>query len=393
MDDLLSLHVMIEKITLAPYYLTLKIRHALYDKGIKKVHIPEVPTVCVGNITAGGTGKTPHTEMILKALLRSDDWGMREIAVLSRGHKRRSKGFQQVDRRGTADFYGDEPLQIKKKFPGVTVAVDKNRIEGSHFLTHPDELQTDKKGRKCKDKEFRPADVIVLDDAFQYRALKADFNLVLVDWNRPIYKDKLLPFGHLRDLPERLFHADAVIVTKCPVYLEDWERIEWLKPLGIINFDPETCQGTDRKGRKMTVFFTSINYCPLEPVYPDQGNSRYIYSKMAILFSGIAKDTPLRRYLSDRYKIVRRFAFPDHYRYTMADIRKINAASKNDPTAVVVTTEKDAQRLRDIKKMPDSLTERIFQVPIQVAFLTEEEQAIFEDHLLTALRRRRTESI
>ena len=384
---------MLEKILLAPYYLTLKIRHALYNKGIRKSHSADVPTVCVGNITAGGTGKTPHTEMILKALLRSDDWGMREIAVLSRGHKRRSKGFQQVDRRGTADFYGDEPLQIKKKFPGVTVAVDKDRIEGCRFLTHPEELKTSKKARKCENKEFRPADVIVLDDAFQHRALKATFNIVLVDWNRPIYKDKLLPFGRLRDLPERLFAADVVIVTKCPVYLEDWERIEWLKPLGIKDFDPETCEGTGRKGKKMTVLFTSIYYCPLEPIYPEQGNLRYIYSKMAILFSGIAKDTPLRRYLSDRYKIVRRFAFPDHYRYTTADIKKISAASKNDPTAVVVTTEKDAQRVRDIKKMPEGLPERLFQVPIQVAFLTPHEQEVFEDRMLSALRQARTEEI
>ena len=383
---MLSLRVMLEKIVLAPYYLTLKVRHALYDKGLRKSHEAEVPTVCVGNITAGGTGKTPHTEMILKALLRSDDWGMREIAVLSRGHKRRSKGFQQVDRRGTADFYGDEPLQIKKKFPGVTVAVDKDRIEGCHFLTHPEELKTSKKGRKCENKEFRPADVIVLDDAFQHRALKATFNIVLVDWNRPIYKDKLLPFGRLRDLPERLFKADTLIVTKCPVYLENWERIEWLRPLGIKDFDPDTCEGTGRGGKKMTILFTSINYCPLEPVYPDEGNSRYVYSKMAILFSGIAKDTPLRRYLSDTYKIVKRFAFPDHCRYTSSDFKKIAAAAKEDPTAVVVTTEKDAQRVRAIKKVPDMLRERLFQVPIQVAFLTDREQEVFEEKMLSALR-------
>ncbi len=384
---------MLEKIPLAPYYLTLKIRHALYDKGIRKVHTPDVPTVCVGNITAGGTGKTPHTEMILRSLLRSDDWGMREIAVLSRGYKRRSKGFQQVDRRGTADFCGDEPLQIKKKFPGVTVAVDKDRIEGCRFLTHPEELQTSKKARRCENKDMRPADVIVLDDAFQFRALKASFNIVLVDWNRPIYKDKLLPFGRLRDLPERLFKADVVIVTKCPVYLEDWERADWLKPLGIKNFNPETCEGETKKGKKITVLFTSINYCPLEPVYPEWGNTRYIYSKLAILFSGIAKDTPLRRYLSDRYKIVRRFAFADHHRYSSIDIRNISAASKSDPTAVVVTTEKDAMRVMDNKKVPQSLQERLFQVPIQVAFLTPHEQEVFEDRMISALRLPRTETV
>ena len=382
---------MLEKILLAPYYLTLKVRHALYDKGIRKTYTPDVPTVCVGNITAGGTGKTPHTEMILKTLLRSDDWGMREIAVLSRGYGRSGKGFQQVDRRGTAAFYGDEPLQIKQKFPGVNVAVDKDRIEGCRFLTDPEALRTSKKAKKCLNRELpRPADVIVLDDAFQYRALKADFNIVLTDWNRPIYKDRLLPFGRLRDLPGRLFEADAVIVTKCPVYLEDWERIDWLKPLGIKNFDPVTCEGETAGGKKMPVFFTSINYCPLIPVYPDEGNMRYTYSKMAVLFTGIAKDTPLRRYLSDRYRIVRHFSFPDHHRYSAMDIRNIAAAAKSDPTAVLVTTEKDARRVMDRKKIPGTLKERMFQVPIEVAFLSDREKEIFEEKLLTALRARRS---
>ena len=382
---------MLEKILLAPYYLTLKVRHALYDKGIRKTYTPDVPTVCVGNITAGGTGKTPHTEMILKTLLRSDDWGMREIAVLSRGYGRSGKGFQQVDRRGTAAFYGDEPLQIKQKFPGVNVAVDKDRIEGCRFLTDPEALRTSKKAKKCLNRELpRPADVIVLDDAFQYRALKADFNIVLTDWNRPIYKDRLLPFGRLRDLPGRLFEADAVIVTKCPVYLEDWERIDWLKPLGIKNFDPVTCEGETAGGKKMPVFFTSINYCPLIPVYPDEGNMRSTYSKMAVLFTGIAKDTPLRRYLSDRYRIVRHFSFPDHHRYSAMDIRNIAAAAKSDPTAVLVTTEKDARRVMDRKKIPGTLKERMFQVPIEVAFLSDREKEIFEEKLLTALRARRS---
>lgn len=383
---------MLEKILLAPYYLTLKVRHALYDKGIRKSYTPDVPTVCVGNITAGGTGKTPHTEMILKALLRSDDWGMREIAVLSRGYRRSGKGFQQVDRKGTAAFYGDEPLQIKKKFPGVNVAVDKNRIEGCRFLTDAEALRTSKKAKRCLNRELpRPADVIVLDDAFQYRALKADFNIVLIDWNRPIYKDRLLPFGRLRDLPSRLWAADAVIVTKCPAYLEDWERIEWLKPLGITNFDTDSCEGETRGGKKMSVFFTAINHQPLTPVYPDEGNTRYIYSKMAILFTGIAKDTPLRRYLSDRYKIVKHFSFADHHRYTSGDIRSIAAASKADPTAVLVTTEKDAQRVADYKKVPETMKERMFQVPIEVAFLSEKEKETFENKMLTALRARRSE--
>ena len=125
---------MIDKILLFPYWLTLKIRHFLYDSGIKKIHTPQVPTICVGNVTVGGTGKTPHTEMILRTLTQDPDWGSKNIAVLSRGYKRRTKGFQQVVADGTAKEYGDEPLQIKKKFPFLTVAVDKSRAEGCDFL-------------------------------------------------------------------------------------------------------------------------------------------------------------------------------------------------------------------------------------------------------------------
>lgn len=368
-----------------PYYLTLKIRNGLYNCGLKKVHTCDVPTICIGNITVGGTGKTPHTEMVLRTLLASEEWGMKNIAVLSRGYKRRSKGFQQVTRDGSAKLFGDEPLQIKKKFPAVTVAVDKNRVEGCDFLTCPDKLQTSRKARKCIDKDLPAADVIVLDDAFQYRALKAKYNIVLIDYNRPIYDDRLMPFGRLRDLPERISEADTIVVTKCPAYMESWERTEWLKPLGISNFNPETCVGTYSNGKKMTIVFTSITYSELEAVY-DEGDPRYIYSKKAILFTGIAKDTPLRRFLSDSYKIVRHFRYGDHHRFSNSDIREIAGAAKEYATSVVITTEKDSQRVLDNKKVPETLRKRMFRIPIEVFFLSDNEKAVFETTLLQALK-------
>ncbi|MBQ1739694.1 MAG: tetraacyldisaccharide 4'-kinase, partial [Clostridiales bacterium] len=139
-------------------------------------------------------------------------------------------------------------VQIKKKFPAVTVAVDKDRIEGCDFLCHPELLQTSKKARKCVHKEMEPAEIIVLDDAFQYRRLKAAYNIVLVDYNRPLDKDMLLPLGRLRDLPSRLRAADAVIITKCPHYMEDEDRAEFLAGLGYKDFDPVLCEATNRKG-------------------------------------------------------------------------------------------------------------------------------------------------
>ncbi len=377
---------MIDKVILFPYYLTLKIRHWLYNKGIIFKSRPcEVPTVCVGNVTVGGTGKTPHTEMILRTLLDSDDWAYKNIAVLSRGYKRRSRGFQQVTADGSARFFGDEPLQIKKNFPAVTVAVDKNRLEGCDFLVHPDKLQSSRKGRKCKDKALPPSDIIVLDDALQYRPLRPHLNIVLVDYNRPVYKDRLLPLGRLRDLPERVQAADMVIVTKCPAYLEDWEKTGVAKSLGIRNYSLETCTGENRSGRVQTLLFTAIRYQEMKPVY-ESGDSRYIYSKKLILFSGIAKDTPLRRFLSDKYKIVKRFSFADHHRFNSMDIRKIAAAARENPTAVVVTTEKDSQRLLDYKKMPDFLKTRLFMIPIATGFLDEEQKAVFSGSLMSALK-------
>ncbi|MBR4167745.1 MAG: tetraacyldisaccharide 4'-kinase [Bacteroidales bacterium] len=376
---------MLDRVILAPYYLTLKLRHILFDHGIRKVSTCSVPTICVGNITAGGTGKTPHTEMILRTLLKSDDWAYEDIAVLSRGHRRASGGFQIVTRDGSVKEYGDEPLQIKKKFPGVTVAVDRHRVKGCDILCNPEKLKTEKRARKCADAELAPADLIVLDDAFQYRSLRAFYNIVLVDFNRPLSKDMLLPFGRLRDLPERLSAADVIIVSKCPAYLDDEKKALWAQDLGLKEYDPLTCRCKDKKGRDKLLLFTTIWYSSLQPIF-EEADPRYAYSQKLILFSGIAKDTPLRMYLSDEHKIVKRFCFEDHHTYTKMDIRKIMRAIREHPTAVVATTEKDCQRILDFKGIPQDLKVRLFQVPIEVGFLSEREKEVFEDSLMTALR-------
>lgn len=377
---------MLERILLAPYYLTLKIRHALYDTGVFKVHKCSIPTICVGNIAAGGTGKTPHTEMIVRTLLASQDWAHKQIAVLSRGHKRNSSGFQQVGVDDSASFVGDEPLQIKRKFPEVTVAVDRTRVEGCDFLLNPDKLATSPKAKSCVNKDIKKADLIILDDAFQYRSLEAYFNIILVDYNRPPCKDRLLPFGRLRDLPERLRHADILLVTKCPPFMDNWEKIEWARTLGIKNYNPDTCTGIDVYGKQKTILFTTIKYCPLEPVFKDS-DKHYIYSHNLILVSGIASDTPLKRYLSDTYRIVKHFKFSDHHKYRSWDIRSILNATRRWPTAIIATTEKDSQRLRNYGNMPEELKQRIFETPIEVEFLSEHEKEIFQKTLLDALNK------
>jgi tetraacyldisaccharide 4'-kinase len=376
---------MIDKILLFPYWLSLKLRHFFYDSGLRKVSSADVPTICIGNITVGGTGKTPHTEMLIRTLLQDEEWGSRSIAVLSRGYKRKTKGFQQVTSDGTALAYGDEPLQIKKKFPGITVAVDKSRTDGCDFLAHPDKLQTTKKGKKCIDKDLPAADLIILDDAFQHRALKPTLSIVLVDYNRPIFKDHLLPMGRLRDLPERIAAADIVIVSKCPNDVNAWEKCTWAENLGIRNFDAASCSGTRRNGKKQHIFFSTITYDAAEAVFPE-GNPRYIYTNRLVLFSGIANDAPLLSYLSSDYKIVRHFKFPDHHKFSRADINTIASAAKEFPTSVIMTTEKDCQRIRDCHKTKEELKQRMFYSPIKTAFLTENEKEKFITALKDGLR-------
>lgn len=367
---------MIDNILLFPYWLSLKVRHFLYDKGVKKVRQADVPTVCIGNVTVGGTGKTPHTEMLLRALLADDQLGRKSIAVLSRGYKRKLKGFQQVVVNGSAAEYGDEPMQIKRKFPMVTVAVDGSRIEGCDFLVHPEKLQTEKAAKKCKFKELLPAEVIILDDAFQHRALKPTLSIVLIDHNRPTFKDHLLPIGRLRDLPERVGKADVIIITKCPYDMNSWQKCTWADNLGLKNFNAKECCGITSDGRKQYIFFTSIAYDTPEAIF-HEGDPRYIHSKRMILFSGIANDTPMARWLSGDYNIVKRFRFSDHHQFTKGNIAAISSAALAHPTAVVMTTEKDAQRIRDCKRLSYDMKMRMFYIPIKTKFVTEEEERTF----------------
>ena len=367
---------MIDKILLFPYWLALKCRHFMFDHNIRKSHPTEVPSICIGNITVGGTGKTPHTEMLLRELMEDEYWGNRNIAVLSRGYKRKSKGFQQVILDGSAKLFGDEPVQMKRKFPYVTVAVDKSRKEGCKFLCNPELLETSKKARKCLHKDVPKADLIILDDAFQHRSIKPTLSIVLVDYTRPIFKDHLLPLGRLRDLQERIKAADIIIVTKCPTYIDAWEEEQWAKALGVNSYNQASCCGERKDGKKQHVFFSTIRYDAPMAIFPE-GDPRYIYAKRAILFTGIANDKHLREYLCGSYKIVKHFNFPDHHKFTKSDMSSIDDAANAYPTSVVMTTEKDSQRIRDCATVSSGLKLRMFHTPIKAEFISEEDRETF----------------
>lgn len=367
----------LDRLLLFPYYLVLKLRSRRYRGENRKFYVPEVPSICVGNVTVGGTGKTPHVEMILRILKESEAWKGRNLAVLSRGYKRESTGFQQVTIDGSAESFGDEPLQIKKKFPDVTVVVDKDRVEGCNILCHPDKLSSSRYA-KCWNKEFPPAEYIVLDDAFQYRKLKAARTVVLTDYTHPAHRDSLLPLGRLRDLKERIFETDVIIVSNCPEGMENDAKAAFASQMGISDYSWENCTGTSPEGRRITILFTYIAYGPLDIVYKE-ADMRYAYAKKVILLTGIAHDTALRKVLSDSHKIVRRFSFPDHHKYRWADINKVRAALRKNPTAAIVTTEKDKQRLLDFKGMPVEIRERLLSAPIEIRFTSEGEQSVFND--------------
>lgn len=361
------------------FSLILHIRHWLYDKGVLKSVPSEIPSICVGNVSVGGTGKTPMTEMIIRTLLDDGGASARQggIAVLSRGYRRRTRGFRLVTADGTAGMFGDEPLQIKRKYPEVTVAVDSDRVEGCSFLAHPSlagisgqvssEVIADKPG------------IIILDDAFQHRRVKASRSMVLTTYRRPFSKDMLLPFGRLRDLRSRALAADMVVVTKCPGYMDDGEKTSFAEKLGLEGYDPVRCEGTNRLGKVQKLLFSTMEYSDMRPVFPE-GDAHYIHSKMVVMFSAIADDVPFAERLADTYSICGRFSFADHHFFNSRDVRRLEVVADKFPTSLFATTEKDAQRLLDIRdEISPGLRRRIFCLPLELRMLSEAEQACFGD--------------
>ena len=337
--------MILSRIILFPYWLALRIRNARYDSGRRQAVQHDVPVISVGNLTVGGTGKTPMVEYLVDWLKEE-----RRVAVLSRGYKRRSKGFHLVEADDTATTAGDEPLQIKRKFPDILVAVDKDRNHGVEQLLALPQTQ-------------RP-EVILLDDGFQFRKLKPSTNLLLVDYNRPVFDDELLPFGRLRDLPEQIRRADAVIVTKTPTLLDEYERGQMRRKLHLRPEQP--------------LFFTSIQYDAPKPVFPEQADMRYLYSKEVLLITGVADDLPLLVQLSDRYERIDHKRYGDHHRFSRRDLKDLARYVRRNPRTLLMTTEKDAMRLLHADRLDAEVRRRLFCLPIEPAFPGWEETREFD---------------
>ncbi|MFA5713635.1 MAG: tetraacyldisaccharide 4'-kinase [Bacteroidales bacterium] len=335
----------LNRVILAPYYFILACRNYLYDKGIFKSYSFDIPIISVGNISAGGTGKTPHTEFLVKRMIQE-----RRVAVLSRGYGRKSRGFRYVECSDSVRESGDEPLQIKRKFPEAIVVVDGNRVRAIGKLL---ELPPDQ----------RP-EVIILDDAFQHRRVIPSCNIVLIDHSNPPLCDNLLPFGTLRDLPSQLRRADILLVTKSPPQLSLEEQFRWR----------ETLLTKERQ----KLFFTALNYCDAEPLFKE-GDRRYIYSRYAQLVTAIANPIHLENQLSSSYKIIKRIRYRDHKEFKRRDVATINRISQKEGKAIIITTEKDAQRLFPLERRVSLQTrERLFYLPIEVTFLNDSESDFIE---------------
>lgn len=322
------------KILLAPvaglFYLVVKGRHILYNTNILKSYKPSVPTICVGNLTVGGTGKTPHIEHLIEIL--SNRY---RLAVLSRGYKRKSKGGKEVQATDSSIMVGDEPLQIKQKFNGVPVFVNANRVEGVAQITEA----------------YPDTDIILLDDAFQHRKITAGINILLIDYNRPIWEDSMLPIGNLRDSDDQISRANIVIVTKCPPTLSPMDKRIITKKLQLYPYQ--------------TLMFSRIEYSKPSPLFAE--TVPYKQNKHTIVVAGIAAPQPFIDHVEKTRTNVQALVYPDHHNFSKEDISRITSTFEGYSAPVnIITTEKDAKRLMSAN-LPDEVKKYFYFVPIKAA--------------------------
>jgi tetraacyldisaccharide 4'-kinase len=324
------------------YGFIIYIRNRLFDYKIFKSNQFNIPLISVGNITVGGTGKTPHIEYLIK-ILESEF----NIATLSRGYKRKTKGFVLSTSDSTDREIGDEPRQIKQKFPNINVAVDADRTNGINQLL-----------KKTKD-----LDIILLDDAYQHRKVHANLSILLIDYSRPIDKDFILPFGNLREQAFEKKRANIIIITKSPKNLKPIERRFIFNKLESYPFQH--------------VFFTTFDYGELCSVYNfgEKSTNQDAYSDYNILLiTGIANPKPLKEHILENIsKKIHELEYSDHYNFKESDFKRIEQKfnSINSDKKIIITTEKDAMRLQKFSNIANNLKDSFFYIPIQVEFLND----------------------
>ena len=297
------------------YFIGTEFRNFLFHTRILRSLKFDRPVICVGNLSTGGTGKTPMTEYIIR-LLKSNEI---KPGVLSRGYGRKLPGFRMVEVDAKTHECGDEPLQIKQKFPDIDVAVCEQRVDGIVFLL----------------KESEKIECILLDDAYQHRAIKPSFSILTTSFSQPFFSDFILPVGNLREMRKNASRANVIVVTKCP---------EWMNQADI-NY----CTIAIQQYSKAEIFFSRIKYGEIKPVF---GSGKPIsLTHHVLLVTGIAQTESLVKHIEQKSK-VKHLLFGDHHRFESKDITKIvdlfNSFANEDK--IIITTEKDAKRFQSLNE-------------------------------------------
>lgn len=311
------------------YGIVVGIRNFLFDIKVLKSHSFDFPVICIGNLTVGGTGKTPMVEYIISEIEQKY-----KIACLSRGYKRKTKGFIIANEGSKPEQIGDEPFQIKRKFRNIIMACDADRVRGIKKLI------------RIKNSP----DVIILDDAYQHRYVDAGKKILLIDYNRPIYEDNLMPMGMLRESIKGKYRADYIVVTKCPMDIKPIEKRIIEK-----HIKPKPYQ---------KIFFSGIKYGEIESI---GNNTAPPKGSKVLCITGIANPNNYITHLETEYKFqLEHINFPDHHWFTKKDWKTILKKLKETNTEYIMTTEKDFVRMDNI---PKEITDKIFYIPIKPFFL------------------------
>lgn len=334
------------------YGIGVGIRNSLFDLGILKSRSFDVPVISVGNITVGGSGKTPHVEYLIELLRKRA-----KVAVLSRGYKRKSKGYVLSGPDTKMQEIGDEPYQMHKKFNDIYVAVDKDRCHGIERLT--------------TDSETKDTDVILLDDAYQHRYVKPGINILLVDYHRLIIYDKLLPAGRLREPKEGKTRADIVIVTKCPKNLKPMSFRVLSRALNLFPYQQ--------------LYFTRLDYSDLHLLFGKKTRplSDITPNEHILLLTGIASPEQMVQDLKPYCKDITPLRFADHHQFTDSDVEKINSTFASLPSpSCIITTEKDATRLENMQGLSEEVKRNLYVLPVKVKVMLDKQEK-FEETIIS----------
>jgi tetraacyldisaccharide 4'-kinase len=336
-------------------------RNQLFELEILKSRSFKIPVISVGNITVGGSGKTPHVEYLIRLLQDKA-----KVAVLSRGYKRKSNGYVLAAADTTVEEIGDEPYQMKKKFPGIYVAVDKKRCHGIEQLT--------------SDERTKDADVILLDDAFQHRYVKPGINILLVDYHRFITDDILLPAGRLREPVSAKNRADMVVITKCPKDLTAFDFRALTKAISLFPYQK--------------LFFTTLEYGTAHQLFgTEQKALEDLKDSHLLLLTGIASPQQMELDLKPHCKDLVSLPFSDHHDFDSKDILRINQAFADMPSPkVIITTEKDATRLERLQGLSQEVRDSLFVLPVEIRFMQDQEHT-FKHKIISYVRKNSKNSI